>query len=109
MTGKIATGLILAALLVYGLIEGYPLLAGPSVTLESPKNGESFTAGVALISGKVKRATSLTLNGTSLLPDEKGSFLSTLAFPKGTSILTLVAKDRFGRTSVITRSIYVPD
>ncbi len=92
----------------YGLIEAWPLLAGPSLTLTSPENYAVSDDGVVTVSGTAKRTSSIVLNGTPLLPDQEGAFLKTLAFAKGASILTFVATDRFGRTITHTRTIFVP-
>lgn len=109
MVSKIAAGLVLGALAIYGGIEAYPLIAGPSLSLASPLEGQVVQNGVVSIAGQATRATSLTLNGAPLLPDEKGAFSTTLAFAAGTSILTLTAVDRFGRDVTITRNMYVPE
>ena len=93
----------------YGLIEAWPLLAGPSLSVASPADFATSTDGVFTISGRSARASSLFLNGTPLLPDETGQFGETLAFAKGTSILTFVATDRFGRAITKTRTIFVPN
>lgn len=93
----------------YGLVEAHPLLAGPTLSIASPKDFATSTDGVFTISGTEARAASLTLDGAPLLADENGFFSEELAFPSGTSILTFVATDRFGRTITKTRTIYVPN
>ena len=93
----------------YGFVEAWPLLIGPGLTLASPHNATSYPGGLVTVSGKASRVALLTLDGTQLLRDENGSFSTTLTFPRGTSILTLVATDRFGRHVATTRSIFVPD
>ena len=92
----------------YGLVEAGPILAGPSLTIASPANSSAFASGIVAISGSAARAVALTLNGAPVLPDQNGAFSTTLAFPKGDTILTFVAKDRFGRTTTDTRTISVP-
>jgi hypothetical protein len=109
MLGKITVGVVLAALAVYGLIEALPLILGPSLVVDSPISGQTVPLGILTVTGEVKRVTALTLDGAPLLPDEKGAFSSTLAFPAGTSILTFTASDRFGRKITTTRTIYVPN
>ena len=108
MFGKLAVAIVIGVLALYGLFEAYPLLRGPTITLATPLDGETIPNGVVTIQGTVARTTALTLNGAPLLPDEKGAFSSTLAYPKGTSILTLAARDRFGRVITTTRTIYIP-
>lgn len=101
-------GIVLALLVVYGITEGWPLLNGPRLSITSPTNDASYPTGTVTISGKVANATALTLDGAPVIPDANGSFSSTFAFPKGGSILTMTATDRFGRTITKTREIYIP-
>ena len=100
--------LVLLVLIGYGLIEAWPLLAGPSLSILSPAQNAPYPGGIVNIRGTAGRAASLTLNGTSVLHDQNGDFSSTLTFPRGGSILTFVVTDRFGRTVTATRSIFVP-
>lgn len=103
--------LIALALLVfigYGLMEAWPLLSGPSLSIVSPLDNAAYPDGIVSIRGKAARAVALSLNGSPVLREEDGSFSSTLTFPRGGSILTFSATDRFGRTVTATRSIFVP-
>ena len=100
---------ILIAFAGYGLIEAWPLIEGPSLTIESPRNHAPFPSGVVSVRGKAARAAALTLDGAGLLHEADGSFSTTLSLPRGGSILTFVATDRFGRTVTATRNIFVPD
>lgn len=99
---------VLILLLGYGLIEAWPLIRGPLIRVDSPIEGASVEGGIVTVSGHVVHATEFTLNGAPLLRDQNGSFSSTLTFPRGGSILTLVATDRFGRRVTATRTIFVP-
>lgn len=100
--------IVLLALVGYGLIEAWPLLAGPSLSIESPEENASFPDGIVTITGKASRIALLSLDGASVLHDKDGAFSTTLTFPHGASILTFVATDRFGRHVSVTRSIFVP-
>jgi len=99
---------LLSALLVYGFIEAWPLLAGPGLSIESPIQDGSYEGGILTITGRAKRAASVTLNGMPLLYDKNGDFSSILTFPQGGSILTFMVTDRFGRIETKTRNIFVP-
>jgi len=99
---------VLFILIGYGLVEAWPLLAGPSLTITSPADNASFPGGIVSIQGKAPRTAVLALNGSPVLHDQDGNFSSTLTFPRGGSILTFVATDRFGRKVTATRSIFVP-
>lgn len=99
---------VLVALAAYGSVEAWPLLAGPSILIDSPADNAPFPSGVVTVRGKAPRAARLLLNGAPLLRDRQGNFSTMLAFPAGGSILTFFAADRFGRTVTATRSIFVP-
>jgi hypothetical protein len=101
-------GAALTILIGYGLIEAWPLLAGPSLSIASPADNAPFPGGIVAIRGSAPRAAQLLLNGAPVLHDQDGGFSSTLTFPRGGSILTFAATDRFGRTVTATRSIFVP-
>jgi uncharacterized protein YfaP (DUF2135 family) len=101
--------LVLLILVGYGFVEAWPLLAGPSISIASPMDNAAYPGGIVSIQGKATRASALLLNGAPLLHEEDGSFSSTLTFPRGGSLLTFAAADRFGRTVKATRSIFVPD
>ena len=102
----IALVLVLGA--AYGLIEAWPLIQGPSLTIDSPQEAGSYPGGIVSIRGRTERASELRLNGAPLLKEENGDFATLLTFPRGGSILTFVAADRFGRRITETRTIYVP-
>ena len=99
---------VLFILIGYGSIEAWPLVAGPTLLISSPEDNASFPGGIVEITGRAARAAQLSLNGALVLHEEDGSFLSTMTFPRGGSILTFVATDRFGRVVTATRSIFVP-
>lgn len=107
MTKHFIFALILIVVL-YGLKEAWPLIAGPTLSIDSPANHTSFPGGIVTIRGEALRAAQLTLNGAALLREENGSFSSTLSFPSGGSILTFTVTDRFGRHITKTHSIFVP-
>jgi uncharacterized protein YfaP (DUF2135 family) len=92
----------------YGLIEAWPLIQGPSLAIDSPADQASFEGGILTVSGKASRIAMLSLNGASVPHDVDGSFSTVLTFPRGGSILTFIATDRFGRRITATRAIYVP-
>lgn len=102
------TVVILLLIALYGLAEGWPLIAGPSLRIETPAHNALVPDGILTVAGTIARAAIFTLNGAPLLYDQNGRFSSTLTFPEGSSILTFVATDRFGKTVTETRNIFVP-
>ncbi len=98
---------VLAVLVGYGLLEAYPLLSGPSLTIATPANGAAEPNGLVTVSGSIRRVVALTLDGAPILPEQDGSFSSTISLPAGSAILTLTASDRFGRSITKTRTVFV--
>ncbi|MBI2025630.1 hypothetical protein HYT04_02510 [Candidatus Kaiserbacteria bacterium] len=105
---KYLIGAVLFAFVGYGLMEAWPLLAGPTLSIDSPTDNAAFPDGMVTVRGRAERASTILLNGSLLLHDQRDGFSSTLTFPRGGSILTLTATDRFGRTVTATRSVFVP-
>jgi len=101
-------GAVLLVLIGYGLIEAWPLIKGPTLSIVSPIQNAPYPSGIVSVRGRADRAATVMLDGAPLLHDQNGDFSSTLSFPHGGSILTFVATDRFGRTVTATRSIFVP-
>lgn len=104
--GTIALALLL--LVGYGLIEARHLLAGPSIKLAIPSNYTTLEDGFIGISGVANNTENLSLNGGPLPIDEGGNFMETVVVARGSSILSLTATDRFGRSVTERRTIYVP-
>ena len=105
---KYLIGITLLAGALYGVVQVWPLVRGPLLTIASPSNYESVPGGILTVEGRVLRGAKLTLGGSPLLYDQEGTFSSILTFPRGGSILTFEAVDRFGRKVTITRSLFVP-
>lgn len=105
---RVAIGIALALLIAYGAVKAYPLLSGPALTLTSPTPYATITGDLTVIEGTAKRTETLTLNGAVLLIDEYGHFSTSLTLPPGDAILSLTARDRFGRTVRETRTVHVP-
>lgn len=104
---KYLIGAVLIVSALYGGMEAWPLVVGPRLVIDAPTRNAVFSDGIVTVRGKAVRTTQLTLNGALVVRDQKGNFSSTLTFPRGGSILTFVATDRFGKTVTATRNIFV--
>ena len=105
---KYHTLIILCIVFLYGLVEAWPLLRGPALVIYSHGEHATIPDGIVTISGTAPRAVQLTLDGAPILHEEDGDFSSTITLPRGSSLLTLVATDRFGRSASETRTVFVP-
>jgi hypothetical protein len=80
--------LVISVLIIYGLVEAWPLLAGPSLSIASPMQDAPYPGGIVNVRGQAVRAAQLSLNGAPVFHDPEGNFSSTLTFPHGGSILS---------------------
>lgn len=94
-------GLILAILLIvgYGAFEARKLIAGPEITILSPKDGTATSTVPLVISGIAQNISFLTVNDNPAYTDEQGRFKVVLSPPPGYAIFTVAATDRFGRSA----------
>jgi hypothetical protein len=102
-------GLILAILLIagYGAFEARKLIAGPEITILSPKDGTATSSSQIIISGIAENISFLTVNDNPSYTDEQGRFSVVLSPPQGYAIFTVQGVDRFGRKARATVSITV--
>jgi hypothetical protein len=70
------------------------LIGGPTISITSPKDNEVIETSLITITGTVKNAASITLNGHQIFVDESGHFSEKLLLPLGYSILRVEALDR---------------
>jgi hypothetical protein len=91
--------LILAILLIvgYGAFEARRLIAGPQITILSPKDGTATSSSMVILEGIAQNISFLTINDSPAYTDESGHFSQVLSPPPGYAIFTVAATDRFGR------------
>lgn len=86
------------ALAGYALYQTKSLREGPQLLITTPLNGSLATTSLLVISGTAKNISWITLNGRQIYVDEAGNFREQLLLSYGYNIITLSAKDKFGRT-----------
>lgn len=97
--------LIAAAFLFYGAFEARKLALGPIVSIESPQNGQVVTSPDITIAGTAKNISYMTLNGLHIFTDQAGNFSEDRVLSLGYNVITLYARDKFGKET--TRMIYI--
>ena len=101
-------GVILALFIWYVAFQARFVIAGPSITLTDEPTILQHDQIVTIL-GKVEHVTSVTLNGRAIFIDNDGNFSESLVLENGYTIMTLAAKDRFGRKTTLERSfVYLP-
>ncbi len=85
----------------YGLFATHDFIIGPTITLQEPQNGATFTQSDIRIKGVVERIQDITLNGRSITIDDKGNFNEAVLLAPGYNVFELTAHDKFGRNRTV--------
>ena len=89
-------------LLFYALYQARTYLQGPRLAIES-----AIPEGPLLaLAGTAEHISFLSLNGKQIYTDEKGRWQERILLVSGYTIVTLAAKDRFGRSAEVHRDFY---
>ena len=78
------------------------LILGPQVTLTEAGHSPITTQTVEL-KGTAANITHMTLNGRAIFTDQAGVFQETLVLNHGYNLITITARDRYGREHSIIR------
>jgi hypothetical protein len=94
-------------LIVYALFQARFLILGPIVTINKPENGELVTENVIIVEGRAQNIAYISMNGRPIFIDSKGNWSEKYVISEGLNIITIEAKDRFGRqTEKEVRVVY---
>lgn len=91
-------GAFLIFFIGYGLFESYKIVSGPKINILEPKNGEYFETPLIAVKGVAKHISFISLNDRPIFIDKEGTFSEKLILLPGYNIMSLKAKDRFGKT-----------
>lgn len=95
-------GTLLLATALYGIWRAYPLIAGPHVTITSPKDGEVVSTSTFTILGRVSRVKNIEIQGRPIPIDKDGNFTEILVAQAPYTIITVKATDFYDKTIVKT-------
>lgn len=84
-------------LAAYSLFQARFLILGPQIWITSPTNGGVVESPLVIIQGRSNNIAWLSLNDRQIFTDESGVWSEKLIVSSGISIMTLKARDRFGR------------
>lgn len=99
--------LIIRILTILGIliVVGYSFFAlkdvlrGPRINIITPVSGYATTTQMITVAGRVLRGNLFFINNATTTIDLKGNFAEQLLLSSGYNIMTLEARDRYGRTS----------
>jgi len=84
-------------LALYALFQARFLILGPLVYIDKPANGELVAENVIIIEGRAENIAYISMNGRPIFIDSKGNWSEKYVVSVGLNIITIEAKDRFGR------------
>ena len=89
--------LLFILLIAYSLYQARALLTGPQIWVENPQNGHTVNDPLIIVEGTSKNIAWISLNDHQIFTDEEGRWSEKLLVSPGLSIMTINARDRFGR------------
>jgi hypothetical protein len=105
-----ATFLCICVLLFasYTYFQARNLIHGPSLVLQNEFETVEHERALTL-EGNARNVVVLRLNGREIHTDEHGDFSEVLVLENGYTIMSLEAEDRYGRSTILTRTfVYKP-
>lgn len=95
------TGALVAIALVgaYFMFQARGVIAGPTLSIEFPQNGSTVNESLVNVVGHAPAAAHLSLNDRPIFTTPDGRFDEELILAKGYNVLSIEAKDRFGRSN----------
>ncbi len=89
--------LLFLLLVSYSLFQARFVILGPQITIESHEDGQTVENSTIILEGSTENIARLSLNGRQIFTDETGWWSEKLIVREGLSIMTVEARDRFGR------------
>jgi len=88
-------GLVL--LVSYSFYQARSIILGPQISITNITDGEVVENPLVIIEGRARNISWISLNDRQIFTDEEGRWSEKLIVSSGTSIITVKARDRFGR------------
>lgn len=101
-----ATGIVLAAIVGFFAYE-FKFLRAPDLVLLAPTEDLAGESTIFDVRGRTDADADVTLNGRPLYSGETGEFTERVYLTPGVNRLEFEAKNRYGKTTTLTRYIVV--
>lgn len=88
---------LLCLFLAYVMFQSRYIIFGPMISILSHEDGFVSATPALTLSGRAQNVAWLSLNGRQIFIDEDGRWEESLLLASGLSIMSLEARDRFGR------------
>lgn len=95
---KIVVGILFAGIVLsYTYFQTRNLIDGPIISITAPTNGATLSESLIAIEGEAHNITHISINDRQIFVNEMGNFREQLLLPYGYTIITIKARDKFGR------------
>lgn len=88
--------------IIYVLYQARFLIAGPQISVQRLPYAQSER--LITLEGSARNIVHITLNGRQIYTDKDGNFKEALVLENGYTVTTLVAQDRYGRSTSHTET-----
>jgi len=96
---------VILAIIGYVFFQGYDLIRGPVLEIDTPIDNQSFEDSLIEIQGRAQNISFIYLNENQIFVDPEGYFAEKLLLLPGYNIITMRAKDKFNRE--VTRGLHL--
>jgi hypothetical protein len=94
----VGTSIIAVLIIAFAIWRSLDYTRGPNIIVSYPANGAEITEKFSTLEGQIERANNLLINGREINIDEKGAFKDDIVIFPGINVITVTAKDQFGRS-----------
>lgn len=95
--GIISCTLLFSFIMIFSYEKMCFIFKGVEIKATIERSSES---SIAIVHGTASKATYITLNGREIFIDKEGNFSESISILPGFSIVTLNARDKFGKTAI---------
>ena len=93
----LSLAIFIGIIIFYSYYQSRAIIAGPTITLDTPKTGSTSTTSLIEVRGFAQHTNEVTLQGRPIFIDLNGRFTEQLLLMDGYNIIELTAKDIEGR------------
>lgn len=93
----------------YAVYQTEDFIRGPVVDFIVPADGETVQEPILSISGTAHKVSFISLNGRPIFTDIDGKWTERVVLHAGYNILTVVARDRFGRETATVKRVVLAE
>lgn len=104
LLGVVAIALFIS---VYIFQQYKEFISAPVLTVDVPKNEQIITEGDLEVKGKTNSDSTVSINSNPITVDQNGQFSKRITVFKGEMTITITAKNRQGKETVVYRHIFV--